>query len=237
MKEKALKRIHRMGKVGTFFTVLAKIVTIFGLVLSLVLAVALSVVPADLVTINTSGNVEAVVNVDSVKRLSSSTDAKDIERALNRIAKNGRFSVNGTNFTEMNVSKDVKEVSIKADKISAPVINLASIRNIFCVGAGYLVFVLITLSAIGKLCRAVRECETPFEEEVIKRLRRFCYSLWPWVIVDSAMKSITSFLLGNTESIALSINMGMLAVTLTVGGIVYIFKYGAMLQQESDETL
>jgi hypothetical protein len=89
----------------------------------------------------------------------------------------------------------------------------------------------------SSLCKAFRDCETPFEDNVIKKMQNLAYSLIPWVFVSAATDSVVSSLTTNMVAITFGIDFGVVLIILIVFALVYIFKYGAVLQQESDETL
>ena len=74
-------------------------------------------------------------------------------------------------------------------------------------------------------------------ENVIKKMRGFAYSLIPWVILNSTSRSMIDSLLNGKLNVQVSLDITMLIIVLIVLALVYIFQYGAMLQQESDETL
>jgi len=59
--------------------------------------------------------------------------------------------------------------------------------------------------------------------------------LIPWTVVST----VSDVVLYHSERfpINFSVNINMVIVVLLVLALVYIFKYGAVLQQESDETL
>ena len=100
-----------------------------------------------------------------------------------------------------------------------------------------LVALLITLIFAGKLCKAFRDCESPFEENVVKQLNALAFSLLPWVVLDSLTESVTESIFTNTFNLFIGVDLGMVMIIFFIFVLAYIFKYGAVLQQESDETL
>ena len=96
---------------------------------------------------------------------------------------------------------------------------------------------IVTISFAESLCKAFRDCTSPFDTKVIKKMQNLAISLIPWTIILSIIDStMDSFLAGGLR-LSLSIDLGVVLVVLIVFVLVYIFKYGAVLQQESDETL
>ncbi len=75
------------------------------------------------------------------------------------------------------------------------------------------------------------------EKNVIKKMQYFAYSLVPWAVVSMISDSIRESILNNKLSVMFSIDLGVVLIVLVVLLLVHIFKYGAVLQQESDETL
>ncbi len=95
----------------------------------------------------------------------------------------------------------------------------------------------VTLYFIGFLCKAFRDCESPFEENVIKKMQHLAYALIPWTVASSLVEIVINNIIRGNKGIALSVDFGVILVVLLVFLLAYIFKYGAILQQESDETL
>ena len=100
-----------------------------------------------------------------------------------------------------------------------------------------LAMTFITLWFVGNLCKAFRDCQSPFEENVIKKMKHVAIALIPWCIISSVSDSTFNSIVSGKPSFSLSVDLGMVLIVLVVLVLVYIFKYGAVLQQESDETL
>ena len=96
---------------------------------------------------------------------------------------------------------------------------------------------LVCMIFAGRLCKAFRDCETPFSENVIRCLQHLAYSLIPWTILSPVAENTARNLFSGDMNIVISLNLGMIVAVLFVFMLVAVFKYGAMLQQESDETL
>ena len=116
-------------------------------------------------------------------------------------------------------------------------IELGDFGIVCALGAVTLVALFITLLFAGKLCQAFRDCESPFEEKVVKQLNALAYSLLPWVVLGSLTESISESIFTNNFNLMIGVDLGMVLIILFIFVLAYIFKYGAVLQQESDETL
>ena len=62
-------------------------------------------------------------------------------------------------------------------------------------------------------------------------------ALIPWTIVSTIINSILDSAKSGSASVSITLDLGVVLIVLAVLVLVYIFKYGAVLQQESDETL
>lgn len=82
---------------------------------------------------------------------------------------------------------------------------------------------IIALFFGARLAKALEKCESPFEDNVLRAMKAFGFSLIPWAFFN--------FSSGNASGLAVVI------IVLVVMLFAYIFNYGAQLQKESDETL
>jgi hypothetical protein len=86
------------------------------------------------------------------------------------------------------------------------------------------------------LCKAFAKCNSPFDEEVIKKMRLFAISLIPWSVFSMLGNYMIAYMSGSPK-VNLSINIAVVFTIVVIFALTYIFRYGAVLQQESDETL
>ena len=84
--------------------------------------------------------------------------------------------------------------------------------------------------------KALRKCETPFCESVIKSMSRFAISLIPAVFMNMVCGGMWSSLFSGS-GFAMTVNLGSVLLVAVIFLLIAVFKYGALLQQESDETL
>ena len=96
---------------------------------------------------------------------------------------------------------------------------------------------LVGIIFAGRLAKSFRDCESPFEERVIRRMKQFAYSLIPWAVLSSISGSLDQRLWMAGGGLSFDLNVGMIVVVLVILALAYIFQYGAILQRESDETL
>ena len=146
------------------------------------------------------------------------------------------MNVNGSEYETVNAEVTDTGMYVEA-AVDTYSIELGDFGIVCALGAITLVALFITLLFAGKLCQAFRDCESPFEEKVVKQLNSLAYSLLPWVVLGSLTESISESIFTNNFNLMIGVDLGMVLIILFIFVLAYIFKYGAVLQQESDETL
>lgn len=98
-----------------------------------------------------------------------------------------------------------------------------------------LLFILVPVFFAVALCRELENCESPFSPPLIQRLRTFAFSIIPLIFTGNLLK-ISPAVLARRET-QLGIEVVPLLLVVVILALSQIFKYGAILQRESDETL
>lgn len=232
MKENAISKIKKMGEIGGYLTLIAKIFVIMGLVLCTVATIAFAAIPEEFMTVTVSGN--AMVDIDMgaigvpVDEVETETDVLTVE--------DSSFDLNGAEYyvKSMKMVENVLQIETAADDILLSLHGMVWVMLMAVVKLG---MTLVTLFFVSALCKAFRYCESPFSENVTKKMQNLAISLIPWAFLTAVSDmAIQSCFTGNLEW-HLGIDLNMVLIILLIFGLVYIFKYGAILQRESDETL
>ena len=227
MKEEALQKINKMGKVGYILTKICKIFIIIGIVCLVVAGCIVAALPKGFVQITTSEHTVTAVEMKTIGQTVTPQMLQNLQSDDNVVS----ISINGVEVEGANMT--VEDEVITVDQTSEDsTYDIHSSFWKFFVAAIMLGFVLASFIFANKLCKAVETCSTPFEENVIKAMKYFAYSLIPWVFNENF-----DLELFNKDFSVVGINLTMVIVVLAVLALTYIFQYGAMLQQESDETL
>ena len=235
MKENAISKINKMGKIGTILTTIAKVFIIIGLIATFVGTIASAFIPKDFFT--ASADSSLLVNISLASFGSSLTDKEvtQAEQEAAKILKEEEFGAGGLKINAMDVSNN--NISLELTDKTADF----SLHNIFWVmlfAFLYLAMTLVSLFFIGFLCRAFQNCKSPFEENVIKKMKTLAYSLIPWAILSTANDVVAkNFFTNRFRLDGIGIDLKMVMTVLIILALAYIFQYGAVLQQESDETL
>lgn len=235
MKEQAILKINKVGKIGTIVVTVIKVFLIIGMIGTLIGGIACACLPKDLVSMTFSGDAKVNVNLDAVEKLTGKRISEDdVDKFLK---KSGKLSVDGKTYM-MGTSKVEGEnlvIDTKADSFLK--IGLNQVIGVCICVFLILAISLVTLTFFGMLCKSFRDCKSPFDENVIDKLQKFAFSLIPWTFINSLAASIVNFIFGKTGRISVDLNLSTVFVVLVVFALAYIFKYGAILQKESDETL
>ena len=98
-----------------------------------------------------------------------------------------------------------------------------------------LIIAIVIITKIRKILNNIHDEDTPFTEENVDLLKRITFLS----IVDIIMPLIMGIILSLALNMNLSINFGTSSIMeiLIVGCLVYVFKYGVVLQGKSKEKI
>lgn len=238
MKENAISKINKMGEVGGIITLIARIFVILGLVLCLATTIGFAVIPDEFLQITVSGN--AVVDMDMASvGIPADEEIGTIvmdQEALEETGEAGSFDMNGAEYYVENVTitEDAVQVETVAEDFT---LSLHSLVWVMLTATVDLALTLVTLYFVGALCKAFRYCESPFEETVTKKMQNLAFSLIPWAFFSSITEMVAQGSFTGKMELSVGIDLNMVLIIVLIFALVYIFKYGAVLQRESDETL
>lgn len=231
----AIAKINKMGKVGAIIILIVKILLGIGIVGCAVGMIATAVLPANLVSFNMKGNANVMVDLSNFGK-NIFEDAQTQESVKRDVKQN-------TNISYGNAQFDVNDVSVEGSKMNIQAQGELTKFNLRDCTWGLLgaeimlIFSFITAVFAGRLAKAIRDCATPFEDNVITKIKQFAFSLIPWCIITSVVGAIEQAIWFSGSKIDIDLNIGMVCVVLVVLALSYIFQYGALLQKEYDETL
>ncbi len=234
MKTEAIKKINKMGEVGNILIIIAKVFCIIGLAGCLAGTIAIGILPKDFMTLQAQGIGTIEINMEAI---GESITAEESEQ-INNGSYDGYFEVQSGvseyNFNE--IYAEGNSIFLTSNQ-STKVISVHNLLYIMVIATVSVAMTVVSLFFAGFLCKAFKNCSSPFEENVIKKMQQFAYSLIPWVILTSISQSMVNSLTSGKLKVNISIDLTMIIIVLVILAFAYIFKYGAVLQQESDETL
>ena len=235
-KNGAINSINKMGKIGSIILNICKIFAIVIMSVMLVVGVILLFMPKDLVNLRISGTVDTIVDVEQLELEEGADIETEAEDAL--LKKYGiGLTINGTSYgTEEVIITDEGTLELRADA-GTRILNMRDFAWICFFAAITMALLTVTLTFATKLFKGFKECETPFEEKIVKAMKNMAIAMIPWSVLNTLGNSIINSIFSSQTNIVIGVDLGVLFVVFIIFMFAYIFKYGAILQQESDETL
>ena len=220
MKNNNIKKINDLGKIGKLLCIILIVITAIGIAAVTAMGIAAATLPDDFMKIDGKWNCTTVTDYSSGMIGTPYTD-EDYNRDGSFFGLNihsvSKYTEDSGNS---NIIKEVSEKTVNGTMSK-------SMKVLFFAIAIFILLMLILLDIslhfAKTLCKALEKCETPFSDEIVKKMRNFAISLIPFGI----------FCVGAGGASAIGIAFIIIIVLLFSA----IFKYGAELQRESDETL
>lgn len=237
MKETAIKKINKVGHISLIITKIARILLIIGLVGAIIGEVALWFLPNDLFKVQVGGETTVVVSKQAILKFTPSETDADVIKEIDDYIKSGTLKVDGDEYAFADFSVDNDSIIMNGGVQAPAIITISNIRGAVGVAIAVITCSLILFKFLSALCKALSVCETPFDEVVSDKLTRFAYALLVYVVVKGVLTGIISSLFAGAVSIDFNIDLSAILLGLGIYGLTVIFKYGAILQRESDETL
>lgn len=233
MKNESIIKINKMGNVSLIITRIAQSLLILGIILSIIGGIICNVLPKDVLSATFSGNLAFTVDGSEIN---SEVKAFDEEEVMQMFNENFKINSNDTEFIVSDIQFEDTSFTVLGTSPEFT-FNLRSLAFICFTAAGYVAISLIFTIFIGRLCNAFKTCETPFEASVIKKLQHLAYALIPWAVISECLHSLMTSQTTGKINISLNIDLTIVIAVLIILALANVFKYGALLQQESDETL
>ncbi len=239
-KEDAILKINKLGNVGDVIVKIMKILVVIGFVLTLIGAITVMILPKNLMKLDLGAKADITLNVSELVGPLDDAEKQALLQefydGLNEETAGVSMNLNGSEYET--VSAQVTDTGLFMETaVETYSVELGDLGIVCVLGIITLAALFVSLLFAGRLCKAFRDCESPFEENVVKQLNALAYSLLPWVILGSLTETITNSIFTNNFNLMIGVDMGMVLIIIFIFVLAYIFKYGAVLQKESDETL
>ena len=229
MENNIQTKVNKIGKAGKIVSVILIILLSIGAFGLLVAGAVCAFIPKDAVDISVQPTVDVLV--------SKSIIGEDWSRIDELLSKAGAEL---DDFEGVKLEKTEKGLMVQAQMPDDE--KRFDVRDgLKAVWAGFVAIssALVTLVMFMKLCDAFRGCRTPFDEPVIRRMNTFAWTLIICSVVGSfATAAVSAAVSGLTVGFdSFSLKLTPVFIALIVFFLCMIFRYGAELQQEADETL
>lgn len=224
--EKSVKRkINIFGKVGKIITTVIIVLLLIAEGALLTGTIFTAVLPKDAATVEING----AANV----KLDASCFGFD-GSTISLAAGNGRFKLLDAEADAAIQSKD-GVISANAE-VNHLRFDLLDLMKLIIAGMIKLAAVIVPLFFFKALMKAFMTCDTPFCDNVIKKMRAFAIALIPSMIVSSITNSVLGLIMFDSLSVG-GFDLIPAVFVFVVFILTTIFRYGAQLQKEHDETV
>ena len=233
MKNSSIKKINTAGLIGYIISIILIVGVIAGMVGIAICTIGAITVSNDDINVKVATNINVSSTGNFLNKLNSFISIDGVED-LNTLTEDG-VKINDRDISELSVKENNGGLIIDAQTneiaISMKKIIVALITAFIFLGV-----VTVALFMVKALMKSLKNCETPFSEEVIKNMTRFATSLVSVVVLHIIFSGFWSSLTSGVSYKA-SINLESILLVAVIYILITVFKYGAKLQQESDETL
>ena len=234
-KDSAISKINSIGKAGSIISRIALVFLAIGVVIGVLAGIFFVSVPKEDFVIQFDDNATLTLNTGS-KALSRffGNNNEDVSAEVAQ----GSMAINGNeySFVDTDYDADTKIVtySLKGNGTTVTAIRFAVVAWI---SAAFAAINIVLFIYVKKLCDALKVCRSPFEDSIITGLQHCAWVLIPWAVFGSFFQSVLSTVFTSNIKTGFDLNVPTILVILLLFGLAYVFKYGAVLQTESDETL
>lgn len=235
-KNEAVLRINKYGKIGKIISIVMMVVIISSILTTTAAAIFLKVMPEDVLTLNVGTQAEVIINPSVVDSSIDDSTLNSMADAINNNMLQAGLNLGVIRLELNSATVEDKKVICKTDE-GIGRISLKNVGNML-----FFVVISLLLAAVStffgfKFCNAVSKCESPFEDSVINNMRYFAFSLLPWALYAEVPQYVVDYLFNNHVEFGFEFDMNVILAVLIILALTVVFKYGAILQKESDETL
>lgn len=225
MKNTNIQKINKMGKVVKILTKILMVFAIIGTVFCIIGSISIEFI--DTSKIRIEGDINAKLYISDTDYASNPVITGDGSLSLNDEVTISKEDIKIEDYLTLYLSAVETKDDQSCYSISS---NLADDFNIDAVKKNFTIstiqFALMNLAiAIGmgfasSLAKALENCETPFSEEIVKRMKAFAYSMIPYAV------------LGGIDG---TIELAICVIAIII--MIFIFSYGCSIQNENDDTI
>ena len=243
MKESIKRKVNGIGLAGRIVSTILIVLmaaACFGLTVG---GIALAVLPREAITIGVRSDIDFRLD----KTLFGSFFKDLTEEQLQDI--NAKMELDGKEFVDWKAENTESALTVSGNtervQFDLKRLALAALSGLIYCAALLVVFVFLL-----RLSKAFHRCDSPFDDLVIKRMSVFAWVLVGCAAAASIAEGIANSLLQRTVDLSFALNpsdmstgfdfsfsFGPILIALIVLFLTVVFRYGAQLQKESDETL
>lgn len=222
-------KVNKIGKAGRIVSIVLIVLLSIGAAALILGGVATALIP-DAVEVNLA----PVVDVKVKQSLVDMGNWELTEEALNE----ANVKVN-EEFEGVTLTKTDDGLLVHVDMLGTEetTFGIRDARKAIWAGLVSVASAIVTVVMFLKLCNAFQACRSPFDEPVIKRMNTFAWTLIVCAAVSCFARASVGALLSGWQRMSFNLNLTSVFTALMVFFLCMVFRYGAQLQKEADETL
>ena len=232
-------KVNRIGKAGRIVSIILIVLLGIGAFSLLLAGGVCAVLPEDTVEVSFRPNADVLVGRSILGQEWSRID---------EIVAEAQEALTGKYGEVIQFEKTDRGLLIRLDRLmeEGEVFRLRNALGAIWAGLVGIASAIVALVMFLKLSDAFRVCRSPFDEAVIRRMNIFAWTLIVCAVVGSfagsaAQSAVMAFqnagIHVGAKNFGVSLDLYPIFAALIVFFLCMIFRYGAQLQQEADETL
>ena len=232
-------KVNRIGKAGKIVSIILIVLLGIGAFSLLLAGGVCAVLPEDTVEVSFRPNADVLVGRSILGQEWSRID---------EIVAEAQEALTGKYGEVIQFEKTDRGLLIRLDRLmeEGEVFRLRNALGAIWAGLVGIASAIVALVMFLKLSDAFRVCRSPFDEAVIRRMNIFAWTLIVCAVVGSfagsaAQSAVMAFqmaaILSGWQRMSFSLNLTSVFTALIVFFLCMVFRYGAQLQREADETL
>ena len=230
MENNIQTKVNKIGKAGKIVSIILIVLLSIGALGLLIGGAVCAALPKDALLVSVRPNVDVKVNRSFLGK-----EWANIDEAL---AKANEKVSEGFDMVALEKQDDGLMVRVRLDDGDiAPTYGIRDALKAIAAGFVTVASAIVTLVMFLKLSDAFRTCRSPFDEPVIKRMNIFAWTLIVCAVVGSFASAAASAALAGLGKRSFDVSLAPIFTALIVFFLCMIFRYGATLQREADETL
>lgn len=232
-------KVNRIGRAGRIVSIILIVLLSIGAFSLLLAGGFCAVLPEDTVEVSFRPNADVLVGRSILGQEWSRID---------EIVAEAQEALTGKYGEVIQFEKTDRGLLIRLDRLmeEGEVFRLRNALGAIWAGLVGIASAIVALVMFLKLCKAFEACRSPFDEAVIRRMNIFAWTLIVCAVVGSfagsaAQSAVMAFqnagIHVGAKNFGVSLDLYPIFAALIVFFLCMIFRYGAQLQQEADETL
>ena len=232
-------KVNRIGKAGRIVSIILIVLLSIGAFSLLLAGGVCAVLPEDTVEVSFRPNADVLVGKSILGQEWSRID---------EIVAEAQEALTGEYGEVIQFEKTDRGLLIRLDRLmeEGEVFRLRNALGAIWAGLVGIASAIVALVMFLKLSDAFRVCRSPFDEAVIRRMNIFAWTLIVCAVVGSfagsaAQSAVMAFqnagIHVGTKNFGVSLDLYPIFAALIVFFLCMVFRYGAQLQKEADETL